>query len=328
MKKLTQTLLVSLLSAIALIGLSSCSSGGSSDALHKHKYRDIVTPATCTEQGYTTHTCDCGDSYTDTFTQKLGHQFLSYTYDSNATCTKEGTKSATCNRTGCNETITLSGINSAAHSFNNGICTECEHYDATPYLAFTELSSGTYSVKLSYEDSLPAKIAIPSNYNGKKVTSLGRGSFSGETSLTSVIIPDNIVVIEEMAFEGCTNLTSIVTPDSLIQIQYGAFANCKSLRSIVIPDSVTSISNQVFAYCDSLTSIVIGKNVTKIGSYAFDGCFCLYEVINNSNLTFSFGSEEYGCIAGYAAIIVDTDDIIIPTTSVYFTFCDSSTESL
>ncbi len=39
-----------------------------------HSYTSVVTPPTCTAQGYTTHTCTvCGDSYTDAFVPATGH---------------------------------------------------------------------------------------------------------------------------------------------------------------------------------------------------------------------------------------------------------------
>ena len=39
----------------------------------KHEYSTEVTAPTCTEKGYTTHTCHCGDTYVDTYTDALGH---------------------------------------------------------------------------------------------------------------------------------------------------------------------------------------------------------------------------------------------------------------
>ena len=43
----------------------------------QHDYKAVVTPATCTEKGYTTWTCSkCGDSYTDGETPALGHDFV------------------------------------------------------------------------------------------------------------------------------------------------------------------------------------------------------------------------------------------------------------
>lgn len=40
---------------------------------HRHDYTAVVTQPTCTEEGYTTHTCDCGDTYTDSRVDALGH---------------------------------------------------------------------------------------------------------------------------------------------------------------------------------------------------------------------------------------------------------------
>ena len=45
----------------------------------KHSYTASVTKPTCTRQGYTTHTCtNCGNSYTDSYTAALGHEYLDY----------------------------------------------------------------------------------------------------------------------------------------------------------------------------------------------------------------------------------------------------------
>lgn len=40
---------------------------------HTHSYKAKVVEPTCEEKGYTVHTCSCGDSYTDSETDALGH---------------------------------------------------------------------------------------------------------------------------------------------------------------------------------------------------------------------------------------------------------------
>lgn len=40
---------------------------------HKHTYSKKTTQPTCTEQGFTTYTCSCGDSYKNDFTAAKGH---------------------------------------------------------------------------------------------------------------------------------------------------------------------------------------------------------------------------------------------------------------
>ena len=42
---------------------------------HTHSHSATVTAPTCTEKGYTTHTCACGDSYKDSYVNALGHNY-------------------------------------------------------------------------------------------------------------------------------------------------------------------------------------------------------------------------------------------------------------
>ena len=47
---------------------------------HFHGYTAAVTAPTCTEKGYTTHTCTaCGDAYTDSYVDALGHSYSGIT---------------------------------------------------------------------------------------------------------------------------------------------------------------------------------------------------------------------------------------------------------
>ena len=92
----------------------SISSAGNNDLLtanihynygsHTHSYKDVVTAPTCTEKGYTTHTCSCGDSYVDTYVDALGHAWDSGKVTKEPTETETGVKTFTCTR--CGETKT------------------------------------------------------------------------------------------------------------------------------------------------------------------------------------------------------------------------------
>lgn len=56
-----------------------------------HSYTVKVTAPTCTAQGYTTHTCACGDSYKDTYTNPLGHDMQEVADSAKEpTCTEAG----------------------------------------------------------------------------------------------------------------------------------------------------------------------------------------------------------------------------------------------
>ena len=74
---------------------------------HEHSYTAVVTPPTCTEKGYTTHTCACGDSYVDTYTDALGHAWDSGKVTKHPTATETGVRTYTCTRCSATKTETI-----------------------------------------------------------------------------------------------------------------------------------------------------------------------------------------------------------------------------
>ena len=74
---------------------------------HEHSYTAVVTPPTCTEKGYTTHTCACGESYVDTYVDALGHSWDSGTVTKEPTETETGIRTFTCTRCGETKTETI-----------------------------------------------------------------------------------------------------------------------------------------------------------------------------------------------------------------------------
>ena len=83
------------------------------------------------------------------------------------------------------------------------------------------IKNGT--IKITQYNGSAAKLNIPSTIDGKKVTVVGTGSFSWNNSLTSVIIPDGVIRIEDEAFDCCENLKTVTIPKSVTYIGSGAF---------------------------------------------------------------------------------------------------------
>ena len=76
-------------------------------APHTHYYTATVTAPTCTAKGYTTHTCACGDSYVDTYTDALGHAWDNGKVTKQPTEAETGVKTFTCTRCGETKTETI-----------------------------------------------------------------------------------------------------------------------------------------------------------------------------------------------------------------------------
>lgn len=77
------------------------------ETAHEHSYDAVVTAPTCTEKGYTTHTCSCGHSYVDTYTDALGHAWDNGTVTKQPTATETGIKTFTCTRCSATKTETI-----------------------------------------------------------------------------------------------------------------------------------------------------------------------------------------------------------------------------
>mgnify|MGYP000218741495 CR=1 FL=1 len=89
---------------------------------HTHSYKDVVTAPTCTEKGYTTHTCACGDSYVDTYTDPLGHDLKDDAAVA-ATCTTAGTTAGKhCTR--CDYKEGMETIAALGHAWDEGKVTK------------------------------------------------------------------------------------------------------------------------------------------------------------------------------------------------------------
>ena len=269
----------------------SISSNGNDDLLtanihynyvsHTHSYKDVVTAPTCTEKGYTTHTCACGDSYVDTYTDALGHAWDEGKVTKEPTETETGVKTFTCTRCGETKTEVIPATGVVASG-------TCGAEGDGSNLTWTLDSEGVLTISGSggmhdYDgpSSPPwyrSRSMVKSAVIADGVTSIGEWAFFGCGSLTSVTIPNSVTSIGRYAFYYCTSLTSVTIPDSVTSIGWLAFNGCRSLTSVTIPDGVTIINDAVFNGCTSLTSVTIPDSVTSIGGSAFYNCTSLTDV--------------------------------------------------
>lgn len=74
---------------------------------HTHSYVSTVTAPTCTNGGYTTYKCACGDSYIGDKVSSVGHSFGQWETTKAATATATGTAQRICDKCNARETKTL-----------------------------------------------------------------------------------------------------------------------------------------------------------------------------------------------------------------------------
>jgi len=134
-----------------------------------------------------------------------------------------------------------------------------------------------------------------------QVETIRMGAFWGCTSLISVTILNSVRTIGDQAFSGCASLTSVTIPNSVESIGTSAFLGCTSLTSVTIPNSVRTIGPGAFGGCTSLISVTIGNSVTSIEQSAFDGCSSLIS-INISNSVASIGNRVFADCSSLTSI--------------------------
>ena len=142
-------------------------------------------------------------------------------------------------------------------------------------------SIGYYA--FSYCTSLTS-VTIPDS-----VTSIGNAAFAGCTKLTSIHITDlsawckinfggDITTYDKRLYLNNVEITELIVPSDVVIINQYSFNKCVGLTNITIHDGVTSIGDLAFNTCKSLTKVIIGKNVTYVGKSAFDYCTKLKEI--------------------------------------------------
>ena len=186
-------------------------------------------------------------------------------------------------------------------------CTGAEGVHAEEYTVedttykYEVLKDGTVSIT-GYSGS-DTDITIPSDIDGKKVTSIGTYAFSGCSSLEKIKLPEELTSIGYAAFSGCSSLSEIDLPEGITNIGDYTFEGCSSLTEIICPKGVTSIKDGTFNGCSTLTEISLPEGVISIGYLAFSSCTNLKSIKLPSTInSIEFGSigyEQYWTGEGY-----------------------------
>ena len=91
---------------------------------HQHNYAATVTAPTCEDAGYTTYTCECGESYVGDEVEALGHNYEAVV--TAPTCTEAGYTTYTCSV--CGNSYVADEVAALGHSYEAVVtaptCTE------------------------------------------------------------------------------------------------------------------------------------------------------------------------------------------------------------
>ena len=194
---------------------------------------------------------------------------------------------------------------------------------------YTTATNGTVKIKgfnSEYDGEVPTEIKFPTiDPNGNTIIGINSSAFSGNTNLTTIIIPEGVTTLGSCAFKDCTALKEVYLPTTLTSIRTGGtdgtFMNCSSIEKITIPnavvsgtcstpknifgwstatikeiefnETVTSIGNNAFTAMTALEKIEIPDTITSIGNSAFKDCTSLTGKITIPQNVVSIGNNAF-----------------------------------
>ena len=150
------------------------------------------------------------------------------------------------------------------------------------------------------------------------VTTIGTRAFYYNEQLQSVVLPENLEIIEDEAFQQ-VRLTTLSLPLSLQTIGNYSFFGCSNLESIVIPDSVQSLGGYAFFYCENLKEIFYPANldISSAGINYSNNNTSIISYIENNDGTIAFTIENYADGVTEASLIpATTMDVTCKNTVV------------
>ncbi len=291
---------------------------------HKHEYSTQVIAQTCTDDGYTLHTCACGNNYKDEIVNALGHDYAEeFTVDLQPDCTEDGSKSRHCTR--CESTTEVTAIPANGHAYGKWetvaekTCTErgvnvrtcgiCGHDEA------------------DYEDSLGHDIEyITDEYYHQ-----------GECNRCDFLVQRVKHIFEETV---CADCEYEVHPTQGLEYELnddGASYSVKGIgkandaTELVIFSTynglpVTSVKKIDYRDANNVTSIIIYDNVKELNGYAFSHLTKLTNVLLPSTLT-NMDPSAFSFCTGLKEIDIDSANPVYHSVDGKFVI-DSSTKTL
>lgn len=240
-------------------------------AAQGHSYTQTITPPTCTEKGYTTYACTCGATYTDNQTAARGHNYNQKV--TNPTCLEKGYTTYTCS---CGDTYKDNYVD-PSHNYINYKCTKCGNIDkshAYDYLVVWVKENGTTNggyTKFEYRsDSDTYAISYSAQYN---YLCIERGSVSGGANTFTSLALDTY-------YYGCNYFDSYsnlemcgyINPNTFTSntaMSYTRYTGDPSAQSLMVELSRAGVCDLVSWLDWCLKTYNIGMTIKDLGFAAY-----------------------------------------------------------
>lgn len=266
------------------LALTACTASG-----HDHAYTETTVAATCTEQGYVLHSCECGESYKDGYTDALNHDTETHSAKP-ATCTEDGwDEYLTCKRDGCG--YTTYAVISAGHKSVTD--------KAVPATCTVDGKTEGSHCGVCGDVLLP-QLTVPAGHRtvtdpAEPATCVKEGKTEGshcdacnEVFVAQKIIPVTLHNVnsknvcrtcnEDVSTQGLEFAENTDGNYKLTGLGAASDASAVYIPAEYNGKPVTAIGKEAIKLAKNLTAVFVPDSVTALGAMAFYSCFKLAHI--------------------------------------------------
>lgn len=278
---------------------------------HTHAYVEVVTDPTCTEQGYTTYTCSCDDSYVDNYVDALGHNWVDgeITYDN---CTDAGNMVQDCSR--CDATQEVA-VDPKGH-------TAVPNVDVPATCTTTGLQGGTHCDDC--DAVIEAATEVPALGHNFTYTDLEDGNHSVDCSRCDDADVASEAHVDEDTNDACDKCNASLAPAEIVVDETIAFKDFKvsigACLEMKIRVTKNTIDKEKYKYYDL---VVVPTKYDRTSGNAYNE-IVLEPIVLADDPTENYSVYKYTDIAMYELGLTmdvyvrcyDANDRIIATSKV------------
>lgn len=143
----------------------------------------------------------------------------------------------------------------------------------------TALAGDRFVLEKNALEAIPdglTEVVIPAEVDGVPVLSISGYAMKDNTDITSITVPEGVMLLENGAIYYNPALTSLTLPDSLQVISTYNVYSMDALEAVTVPAAVQYIGDWSFYACDSLRSVTFLGQPPVISADAF---WALYDCV-------------------------------------------------
>ena len=149
------------------------------------------------------------------------------------------------------------------------LCPSCEKTETSDF-TYQKNDEGYTLISVK---ALGRDVVIPAEYNGEKVTWIGKNAFFNNDTIRRLTVPKSVAIIEEYAFSSCVKLNTVVFEEGgRCVIGEGAFSKNPLLETLTLNSSVSVFDARAFENCPKLGRVQMDESVKSIARDAFKNC--------------------------------------------------------